>query len=139
MSEVRIVAVGEPVPQGSHRVVTNPRTQQSLVIESNPRLRAWRRTVKVAAKAVMGDERPFVRPVTVDITFRLLRPRTIQDRVYPCVEGSGDLDKLVRAIFDAITKVAIYTDALVVGLNTRKLYAEKEPPGVTIIVKEVGA
>lgn len=137
MSEpIEVVVIGEPKPQGSKRAMTNKTTGQAFMIEDNPGVRAWRRDVKAAAKAVMGHRRPIAGPCTVDLTFRLTRPRTIQDRAYPCVPP--DLDKLVRAVFDAITKVAFYDDALVAGLVARKLYAENLLPGATIVVKEVG-
>lgn len=135
MSEVRIVAVGKPIPQGSKRIGKNARTGGPIVIDDNPNLRAWRHQVTLCAQAAHRG-RPFDGPVTVDATFRLERPRAARDRQYPTVKP--DADKLLRACLDSLSGVTYVDDAQVVGFVVRKLYSEKEPPGVTIVVKEVG-
>jgi len=132
-----VEVIGEPIPQGSMRAMLNRHTGQPFLINDNDRTKTWRRQVKASAKAVMAarEQRPIAGPVTVDLTFRLTRPRTIQDRVYPCVPP--DVDKLTRAVLDACSKTLYADDGLVVGLVARKLYAYRQEAGVTITVKEV--
>ncbi len=136
-ARVEIEVVGDPRPQGSKTAWYNQKTQRVVMLDGKGPGRKlfveWRKAVKAAAKAAYIG-RPLNGPVTVDLTFRLERPKTV-DRDYPSI--APDLDKLTRAVFDSLTGVVFVDDALVVGLVARKLYAENQPVGVTIIVKEV--
>lgn len=136
MSEVTIEVVGIPVPQGSHRVGLNKRTGAHMVVESNAKLAVWRRTISLAAQTAFGRRSLFAGPLTVDATFRLVRPKSVKTRVYPSVRP--DLDKMLRAL-DALTGVVWVDDAQVVEISARKLYAETMSPGAMIIVREVSA
>lgn len=135
MREPIVVEVeGDPRPQGSKVgfivsgkvVMTEGRGPQLKLF------RAWRKTVKAAAKEAMIG--PLLTgPVTVDITFRLRRPMTVE-RAYPSI--APDLDKLTRAVFDSLTGTVWKDDSLVVGMVVRKLYAENQPVGATITVND---
>lgn len=71
-------------------------------------------------------------PVDVMLWFFLPRPMSAK-REYPAVRP--DLDKLIRAVGDALQKIAIEDDARIVNLVAFKRYAQDEGPGVAIEIK----
>ena len=87
----------------------------------SPGLRGWSETVGWAAKAagVRRMERDV--PVRVHVYFRFPFPRR-RGRLCPVVRP--DVDKLVRALLDALTGVAYEDDAQVVELFALKVYAD---------------
>lgn len=121
---------GIPVSQGSKRHVGGGR-----MIESSTRLRPWRDSViweAREARRLTGWEPP--QAVTAELTFYLPRPKSVSDtkRPWPCVKP--DLDKLVRAVFDALTQGgAVTDDASIVSLLTAKVYG---PPMLDVSLWE---
>jgi Holliday junction resolvase RusA-like endonuclease len=78
---------------------------------SQERLASWRRQVAWSLAAAHRGE-PFDGPCTVSIEFRFLIPAS---RARHATEGQPrtvypDLDKLVRAVFDAVTTAGVWTD-----------------------------
>ena len=69
-------------------------------------------------------------PVDMDMRFVLAKPRTVK-RDQPIVRP--DLDKLVRAVLDALTGVAYEDDSQVVRLSAAKQYGPR--PGVFISLR----
>jgi crossover junction endodeoxyribonuclease RusA len=77
--------------------------------------------------------------VRVTMAFYLPRPQSLPKRVSAHVKAP-DLDKLTRAVFDALTGVAFHDDAQVVDLVATKRYAcAGDPPHVDIRVEPVVA
>lgn len=134
---IEIVAYGTPQPKGSLTAFLV--SGRIVMTEGKGKVAQkayhdWRRTLKQAGVAARGETPLLTGTLTADITFRLHRGLTVV-REYPSI--TPDLDKLVRAVFDAMTGSVWKDDCLVVGLNCRKLYAETEPPGATITIKQV--
>jgi Holliday junction resolvase RusA-like endonuclease len=118
---------GTPVPQGSHAV-----SRAGRIYESNKKLAPWRRTVTAAAVDALGGREGFDEAVYVLLDFWLPRPRTVK-RVLPTVKP--DVDKLTRAVLDALTAAGAWTDdALVLTCHSQKRYAD-DLPGVDIKVR----
>ena len=121
-----------PVPQGSGSCI--PLTKKDgtrrcqYVPSSPPRLANWRGYVRACAQ----DEyhgKPLTEGVGVTLRFRLPKPkRTVRER--PTVRP--DLDKLVRAVLDALSGVCFEDDAQVLSLYTSKRYSDR--PGVDISI-----
>jgi len=138
---------GLPIAQGSKRVV--PTKQGPRVIEGNEaKLRPWRQEVANVAIEMMNGERPFSGPVAVRVNFYLPRPRghfgtgrneeRLRDSAPVAPATKPDLDKLARALLDALTGVAFHDDSQVVSLTTSKLYADEEKhPGARVEVRQV--
>lgn len=133
-TELVIDVVGDPVPQGSKTTVV--KNGRHLVIEDNANaLRAWRKQIAKAAKARMAHTgiTTFDGPVDVEIVFFMTRPAAAAERAYPHVRP--DVDKLIRAIFDACTYAGVWSDdSRVVDVRGRKRYAGKTA-GVRITVR----
>lgn len=139
--ELSIWVPGQPAPQGSkdykgHR--TNRRTGKSapVLVESSKRVKPWRETVaKVAALHWRG--RPLLDgPLGVQIAFIMRRPVGTPKSAQPyAIKRTGDNDKLVRSIFDALTGVVWLDDCLVVDQHaTKRIAAHGCGPGARITV-----
>lgn len=127
MSGLHIYIPGRPVPQGSKRHIG-----RGVMIEQSPHVRAWRQDVTAAAKEAAGaDWTPLHGPVRVDIDFRFARPRShygtgrnaavVRDSAPRWPAGRPDVDKLTRAVLDALTAAGIWRDdAQVVDLSAYK-------------------
>jgi Holliday junction resolvase len=131
---------GKPIPQGS--VVAHVRNgKASIHYAQGSGLAVWRNMVTAAARDSWGDGPPTGLPCQVAITFRMKRPRSHYADLQGTLRRSAiaekpavtpDLDKLVRAILDALTGVVWRDDSQVC-----QIYASKEydhTPGVDITV-----
>ena len=141
MDEIIFFVEGVPAPQGSKRHVGDGR-----LIESSRQVGPWRDTVRRAAIEVMADRPPIEGPVYLVQVFALPRPKSH----YGTGRNSGrvkrgsvrrppvrpDLDKLARAVGDALTGVCYRDDAQVVNLCAAKYYVmpsgRLSAPGVEI-------
>jgi Holliday junction resolvase RusA-like endonuclease len=105
------------------------------------RLDEWRALIATAAARAMKQEMPFTGPVQVQLTFYFPRPKshTVAQREQPYVTTREryDVDKLSRAVLDALTTSACYgDDSQVAHLEATKYYAmPNEKPGVAITVE----
>jgi len=128
---LRIVAHGSPAAQGSKKHVGNGR-----MVEMSKKLPGWRADVEAAARLAAGPAwLPINAAVSVTGEIRLLKPRTTK---YPdAPAGAPDLDKLQRAIGDALTLSCVITDdARITHWNIRKVWAENLP-GMDITIQEI--
>jgi len=128
----------EPRPQGSKKYVGTRRTAAGnnipLIIESSPKLPAWRKAVSEAVKQAMidsGDLSKFDGAVKVEAVFYLTRKRTVT-RALPTVPP--DVDKLTRSLLDSIGFGGVWgDDSQVVRLEVSKKYAVGES-GVAVTI-----
>lgn len=149
-SDLQFEVPGLPQPQGSTRSFA--RGGKVVTTSDNPRLRPWRESVCWHARQAMQtpwlegtiSRPPFVGPVSVSAIFWLPRPAghfgsgrnagqlraSAPDR--PAVKP--DLDKLLRAVLDALSEAGAWRDdAQVVELGeVAKRYADQ--PGALIRV-----
>lgn len=139
-------ALGVPAPQGSKRVVRG-----HLIDANAPRLRPWRALMTeaaITAMAASGHPTPTLVPVAVSARFYFPHPKghygtgrnaeILRARAPQYVAVRPDLDKLVRALLDALTGVVWRDDAQVVSLRAGKEYADY-PAGVAVVVADVPA
>lgn len=155
MSVITFTVRGTPAPQGSKRAFRNRHSGRIALVESSRRVAPWRSDVRDAAVATIAAHPehgrhsaiPFHGPVAVDLAFRLPRPkghygsgrnaRVLRPSAPLAPAGKPDLDKLVRAVFDALSGLVWADDAQVVALYTEKLYADEGfPAGVEVRVRE---
>lgn len=127
--------IGTPIPQGSKTAYV--RGGRAVLVEANKKLPDWRKAVIEAASEAFSGEL-FDKPVKVDITFFMPRPAKPKWLQYPA--SKPDLDKLVRAVFDALTGIVWVDDALAVEVTARKLWAGVDgnppSPGCFVFVTE---
>lgn len=125
---------GTPAPQGS-----KVRTRFGMR-ESSKRVKPWRDLVHAAAIRA-GDDASLLGPLTppyrVEMWFFISKPRTTRAK-HPVAPTIGDLDKLTRAVGDALTSAGlIEDDRHIIKLVAEKAWAVGEKPGVIVRVTEV--
>jgi len=90
--------------------------------------------VQWAAKSAGVTLVPKGRGVTLSVVYGFPRPKGRDRlRVDPCVRP--DVDKLCRALMDALTGVAYQDDGQVVALSVRKIYADKVRARVIVMAE----
>lgn len=122
-----VTVLGTPRPQGSHRLVAG------RILDDNPGLRAWRQRITHAARTACTQAALFGRPaipgpVLLAAEFRF--PAPARSRWPHAPAGPPDLDKLLRAVCDALTTADVWEDdARVVGITASKSWTTG-PAGV---------
>jgi len=124
-------------PQGSKNAYQ--RGGRIVLVEASKLLKPWRLTVaqQVADAAIVNNFKKlgYNEPATIAITFLLPRPKSITERkrFWPTVKP--DLDKLTRAILDALTMSnAVWVDdSQVVSLKATKRYTSAQPKTLIVI------
>jgi Holliday junction resolvase RusA-like endonuclease len=113
-----------------HRVVLNPR---AVVLEgkSGPQRTAfegWRHAIATEARRwarLHPAHQPFDVPVSIAIVFALPRPQNERRARYH--SRKPDLDKLTRAVFDALRGIVYLDDSRISALHALKTYANGTP------------
>lgn len=107
-----------------------------LVHQHRSGLVAWRHAIGDQARIAMGFLPALDGPVAVRARFALPRPRSRPKRDH-WPDRRPDLDKLGRALLDALTGIVFLDDAQVVALDPTKEYAGM--PGVNVSVWRMSA
>ena len=134
---------GVPKPQGSKKsFLTGPKAVvetakkngvRAQVVDDNPKaLRFWRYSVS-AALGRHWTGPPIDGPVTIGLCFTFLKPKSVpKSREFPTVKP--DIDKLTRAVLDAMTGIVFADDSRGVTVGAEKVYGPET--GVDILVLE---
>ncbi|MEU6342166.1 RusA family crossover junction endodeoxyribonuclease [Streptomyces sp. NPDC046977] len=132
-----IVHDHRPAPQGSKRHVGRGR-----LLEQSKRVAPWRVAVEAAAKDAMnarwlagGGEDTLDGPLSVEVAFTVRKPASAPKRriTWPVTRDSGDIDKLLRSTFDALTTAgAIVDDSAIVEVVARKMHPEEGLDALTV-------
>lgn len=131
MSVISFTVPGKPAPQGSKRHVG-----RGILIESSREVGPWRERIALAAHNAMYVAGQPLLGGAVDVRLEFVMPRPKSTpRDTPAAIKRPDIDKLARAVLDAITSVVIADDSQVVGLRaTKRLALPDENPGVDVEV-----
>lgn len=121
---IEFFVAGEPIPQGSKTNMPLP-GGRVVMVESNRKTKPWRKAVKTAAWLAMDDEAIHNGPVSIRVVFAFDRPGSTE---FDTKCTKPDVDKLVRAIFDAMKGTIYSDDCRVIELNARKVYTGGEYP-----------
>lgn len=134
--------IGTPIPQGSQRAFNRKGGGRPIVTADNAKTRPWKDAITWAAQtaAHKAELQTIREPINVNVHFRFLRPTGhygARGTLLPSAPGrpkvKPDLDKLVRAVLDALTDAGVwFDDAQVVGISATKAYCDDLPPGVSI-------
>ena len=121
---VLFTVFGQAQPQGSTRAFV--RNGRPIITTTNKNLHQWRDLVAATAQT---HAQMFDGPVTLMLLFKLPRPKTLPKKILHHIK-KPDLDKLVRAMCDALTGVMWHDDSQIVEIKARKQYGDN--PSVTI-------
>lgn len=132
-ADIEFTVLHRPAPQGSKRHVGGGR-----LLEQSKRVAPWREAVDQAARAAANARhviecggspaiapQPLDGPLSVEVIFTVRKPASApKTRVtWPTTRDSGDIDKLLRSTFDALTTAgAIADDSRIVEVVTRKVF-----------------
>jgi crossover junction endodeoxyribonuclease RusA len=133
MSETNftISVTGDPASQGSHAIMNG-----RIVQVNSKKHKAWRKAiVQACIESLPADWVPLDEPVELIVNFYMSKPASVK-RSLPSV--APDLDKLIRAVGDALAIAGVYADdSRIVRISARKLYAQGIEPGATIEVRAI--
>lgn len=137
---------GMPQTAGSKRGFVNPKSKRVMIVDDNPKSRAWKDAVAQTVGAARGDDAELLTgALAVEFVFYLPRPQGHYGSgknagklrpsapAYPIVRP--DVTKLVRAAEDGLTGVLWRDDAQVVERMDKKRYGD--PARVEIRVWEM--
>lgn len=126
---VRINVIGDPVPQGNHRINA---AGNRIYDTAGSRLTMWREQIAWTARYRYRGA-PLEGPIILSLHFTIRRPqRPRHER--PVTRP--DLSKLTRAVEDALTGVLWHDDSQIVALIANKNYGDM--PGVRIHARPAG-
>ncbi len=132
---IRVFIAGNPATQGSKRFVGGGR-----FIESCKRLPAWREDVRAGLLGYDGQPRLKLgeRPARIDVIYILPRPKSLPKKKDICHTKKPDIDKLTRAICDAITSAGVWNDdsQCCEQYCTKRYSTLGETPGCWIEIRE---
>ncbi len=138
---IAFVVAGIPATKGSARAVKSRSTGRTLLLSSTSAkheraLKSWAHAVGWAARQAMAGRPPIAGPVEVRCVFWLPRARTSKLET-----PRGDLDKLLRATWDAMTGIVFVDDVQVMDAGRSCKWfavADGMPPGALIEIKAIG-
>ena len=124
---VGVHVLGLPQPQGSMKAYTNRATGRPIILDSNDKLKDWRMRVEVEARRVEAEEHfrvPGKASYRLWVLFQFPEPKSKH-----CVHKNTrpDLDKLIRAVCDALTDILLDDDAEIVEMVGAKEWGSKAP------------
>lgn len=142
MTSIKFFVPGVPAPQGSVKSFTHPATGKIVSQPDNPRTKPWRGIVGMTALAALNDWSLSREPFVVVLRFVFPRPKShfgsgrnaetlkASAPAQPCGRGVPDIDKLIRAVLDALTGVIWFDDSQVAYVEAMKRYGDS--PGVWV-------
>lgn len=124
---------GKPLPKGSLKHVGRGRLVEQTKVKD------WMKEIQAHTLEVYrGDGPLFDSAVSATLDFRVPRPAAAKNRLYPHLRSVGDLDKLTRAVLDALQPSVLCDDSLVVSLMASKSYEDTDHPvGVSILIEDM--
>ena len=135
MDEIRFFVSGQPVGQGSMRPRGKAMSHDSAALPGWRDAIGWAARQAIARDSYSGPATPWDGPVLLELSFWLVRPKTVT-REHASVKP--DLDKLIRAVCDALQDIVYREDSRVCEIVARKEYGDGLPPGVRIVARPLG-
>lgn len=133
-----VFVIGHPAPQGSIKAIVHKHTGRAVAIKDNNRTqKTWRGDVRDTVQRHWTSP-PIDGPIRVRCDFVMPRPLSTPRRRTPPAVRKPDGDKLLRAVWDALTHVVWTDDSRIVDWGGSKRLAELgQTPGCRIRVAHV--
>jgi Holliday junction resolvase RusA-like endonuclease len=127
----RFVVVGAPLPKGNKKAV---RTRKGLrVRERDPRVAEYGQLVKVMAGS--RHDTVISGPVGVQLHFSMPKPKKVPKERLGWPAAKPDMDKLMRTVWDGLSKIQFDDDGGVCwALSTKQYVKDGQPPSVIVQV-----
>lgn len=121
---------GIAITKGS-KTLSRTKSGRYFMREANSgKLTRWMNVIGMEARRQM--RRPFQGAIALTCEFFFVKPKSVRRRSLPHVKP--DLDKLVRAVNDALESIAFDNDSRVTTIRAIKRYSDK--PGVRITIEK---
>lgn len=111
---------GVPIPKGSMMAVRN-----RIFPVNSAKLRKWERAIR-EAYTKQGGPLGNGSPITVTLEFYFNRPKSGKNRQF--MTFRPDVDKLTRAVLDALSRLAYTDDKQIIRINASKHYVNVSNP-----------
>lgn len=137
---LHFTAYGIPQPKGSTKAFLPKGWTRPIVTSDNKKNKGWQQIVAEAAGHAIHQSSPAFRLIETSaslmVMFYLARPKAIKNKDVPHTK-KPDLDKLIRSVKDALSRVVWQDDSIVVDIKAGKCYAKPgESPRAEISVTE---
>jgi crossover junction endodeoxyribonuclease RusA len=128
MSGLNFFVPGVPASKGSKSMIRT-KTGRYIMIEANAnKLKKWMHAIE--QRASLAFKEPIEGAVHLECRFYFQRPKSVKKRLLPHVKP--DLDKLLRAVDDALQGIAFKDDSQVTTIIAHKYYVTDNNQGVLI-------
>lgn len=132
---------GIPVPKGSAKAFFNRHAQKIIVMQDNrERQKPWASLISLYAQRKIAQL--LEGPVAINLIFHMPRPKAhfgkggLKAGAPSFHSVKPDLDKLERAVLDALTSIIWRDDSQVAMLSGAKIYSDQ--PGVKVTIRRAG-
>lgn len=138
---IQFVVDGKPVGKGRPKFTKRGDYVQAYTPEKT---KAYEKTVRMAYKAVAGNDKGFMIGVPVSVRMRLFyaipkgtskkrKEMMMEGEIRPCVKP--DIDNVSKCVLDALNGIAFYDDNQIVEMWVAKWYDEY--PRVEVCISDV--
>jgi crossover junction endodeoxyribonuclease RusA len=130
---------GKPAPQGSKKALHHKQSGKIVTMESSKAVKPWRESIRHALLDDQGLPRAtFTGAVLVELRFVMPRPASTPKRSTPPAVKRPDIDKLARAVLDAVSSAGVWKDdSQVTQLSAMKRLADlDETAGLHIAIRD---
>jgi Holliday junction resolvase RusA-like endonuclease len=146
-SAIRVVIPGDPAPKGSLKCIGGAKGKGHRLIEDNARTKPWRDKIATACRHRLEPYRAAKgQPICAEITFTLNRPKghygtgrnagvlKTSAPAFPVSHSTGDTDKLLRLVLDALQDALVLPDdCAVVDVTSRKRFIADGSPDPDVL------
>jgi len=138
MKAIEIIVPGQPIQQGSMQAFTDRAGHARMRHAKGDKLIAYRNLIRAYANEKTNTISEGV--VCLAITFCFQRPKNhftakgAKSKHWTLAKTTApDLDKLIRAVGDALTGIVYRDDSQIVEIQAKKMYSEKPETRITIL------
>lgn len=138
MTPIELTVIGVPAPQGSKTRMPGGVMLDGTSKTGRAKLAEWRRAVADQARNHLEHTPgpPLAEPLKITIEFTFPPTKSDPHRHWHCT--TPDIDKIVRATFDALTHSGLVADDRYFShLTARKSFTLIRPPGATITIESL--
>lgn len=136
---ITFFVAGVPVPKGSAKAFMRKGMRFPVVVQDNAdKQKPWASSIGYMAMQNIRTERAFYGPTEIVLAFYMPRPKghygtgrnagTLKHDAPLWPTTKPDLDKLIRCVKDALTKIAWNDDSQVASVRAFKMYASHDQP-----------
>lgn len=136
---VSFTARGIPMPKGSTTRMPTGAMIPAGTNESRRKMAQWRDDIRAAAKVAMGERPPYAGAIRLFCEFGMPVPKSMPKSKQGWLPHTTkpDVDKLFRALSDALTGIAWVDDSQVCVSAINKVYAWDGRTGASVSIEVI--